>query len=54
MHRRSWADHRISLRQALVDDPELNPDLKLTVIGDRVVPGKGRFANSEDFGDAKV
>jgi predicted regulator of amino acid metabolism with ACT domain len=34
------AEHGISIRQALVDDPELNPDPKLTLIGDRVIPGK--------------
>jgi len=34
------ADHGISIRQAVVDDPELSPDPKLTVIGDRVISGK--------------
>jgi uncharacterized protein len=34
------AEHGISIRQALVDDPELNPDPKLILIGDRVIPGK--------------
>ena len=34
------ADHSISIRQALVDDPELNPEPKLTLIGNRVIPGK--------------
>jgi predicted regulator of amino acid metabolism with ACT domain len=33
------AEHGISIRQALVDDPEMNPDPKLTLIGDRVIPG---------------
>jgi len=37
---RVLADHGISIRQALVDDPEINPDPKLTLIGDRVIPGK--------------
>jgi len=37
---RVLAEHGISIRQALVDDPELNPDPKLTLIGDRVIPGK--------------
>ena len=34
------AQHGISIRQALVDDPELNPNPKLTLIGDKVIPGK--------------
>jgi predicted regulator of amino acid metabolism with ACT domain len=33
------ADAGISIRQALVDDPELSPDPKLTLIGDTSVPG---------------
>jgi predicted regulator of amino acid metabolism with ACT domain len=33
------ADAGISIRQALVDDPELSPEPKLTLIGDRNVPG---------------
>ena len=33
------ADAGISIRQALVDDPELVPEPKLTLIGDRSVPG---------------
>jgi len=37
---RVLAEHGIGIRQALVDDPELNPDPKLTLIGDRVIPGK--------------
>jgi len=37
---RVLANHGISIRQALVDDPEINPDPKLTLIGDRVIPGK--------------
>src|SRR6266487_859662 len=32
--------NEIGIRQALVDDPEMNPDPKLTLIGDRVIPGK--------------
>ena len=34
------AEAGISIRQALVDDPELNPHPKLTLIGDRSIPGK--------------
>ena len=34
------AEHGISIGQALVEDPELNPEPKLTLIGDRVIPGK--------------
>src|SRR2546425_8449393 len=30
----------ISIRQALVDDPEMVPEPKLTLIGDKSVPGK--------------
>ena len=37
---RILVDHGISIRQASVDDPELNPEPKLTLIGDRVIPGK--------------
>jgi len=37
---RVLAEHGISIGQALVDDPEMNPDPKLTLIGDRVIPGK--------------
>ena len=33
------ADAGISIRQALVDDPELSPEPKLTLIGDSSVPG---------------
>jgi predicted regulator of amino acid metabolism with ACT domain len=33
------ADAGISIRQALVDDPELSPEPKLTFIGDTSVPG---------------
>lgn len=33
------ADAGISIRQALVDDPELSPEPKLTLIGDSPVPG---------------
>lgn len=33
------AEAGISIRQALVDDPELVPEPKLTLIGDRSVPG---------------
>ena len=32
------ADAGISVRQAIVDDPELSPDPKLTLIGDTSVP----------------
>jgi uncharacterized protein len=34
------AEEGISIRQALVDDPELNPHPKLILIGDRPIPGK--------------
>lgn len=34
------ADAGISIRQALVDDPELSPEPKLTLIGDTSVPGR--------------
>ncbi len=37
---RVLVEHSISIRQALVDDPEINPDPKPTLIGDRVIPGK--------------
>lgn len=37
---RVLADEGISIRQALVDDPELNPNPKLTLIGDRRIPGE--------------
>jgi predicted regulator of amino acid metabolism with ACT domain len=33
------ADAGISIRQALVDDPELSPEPKLTLIGDNGIPG---------------
>src|SRR5947208_16040826 len=32
------ADAGISVRQAIVDDPELSPDTKLTLIGDTNLP----------------
>src|SRR5712692_3071114 len=34
------ADAGISIRQALVDDPEMVPEPKLTLIGNKSVPGK--------------
>lgn len=34
------AEAGISIRQALVDDPELVPEPKLTLIGDKSVPGR--------------
>lgn len=34
------ADAGISIRQALVDDPELDPDPKLVLIGEKIVPGE--------------
>lgn len=34
------AEEGISIRQALVEDPELHPNPKLTLIGDRLIPGK--------------
>ena len=36
---RVLANQGISIRQALVDDPELNPNPKLILIGDRRIPG---------------
>jgi predicted regulator of amino acid metabolism with ACT domain len=36
---RLLADAGISIRQAQVDDPELSPEPKLTLIGDKSVPG---------------
>ena len=37
---RVLADQGISIRQALVDDPELSPEPRLTLIADRIIPGK--------------
>jgi len=37
---RVLGEHGLRIRQSLVDDPELNPDPKPTLIGDRVIPGK--------------
>jgi uncharacterized protein len=37
---RVLAEHRVGIRQALVDDPELSPDPRLTLIGDKVIPGE--------------
>jgi len=37
---RLMLDAGVSIRQALVDDPELAPDPKLVLIGDRPVPGE--------------
>jgi len=34
------AEEKISIRQALSDDPELSPEPKLTLIADRKLPGK--------------
>jgi len=34
------AQERISIRQALVDDPELHPEPKLTLIAEKKLPGK--------------
>ncbi|MGD8544458.1 MAG: amino acid-binding ACT domain protein [Candidatus Bathyarchaeota archaeon] len=34
------AEEKISIRQALTDDPELSPEPKLTLIADRKLPGK--------------
>ena len=36
---RLLADAGISIRQALVDDPELDPDPKLVLIGGKSIPG---------------
>jgi predicted regulator of amino acid metabolism with ACT domain len=30
----------LSIRQAIVDDPELSPEPKLTIIVDRKIPGE--------------
>ena len=35
-----FSEMGISIRQALVDDPELAPEPKLVLIGDKVVPGE--------------
>jgi predicted regulator of amino acid metabolism with ACT domain len=48
------ADHGISIRQALVDDPELNPEPKLILIGNRVIPGKAVPLILKILGVAKV
>lgn len=37
---RLLAEAGISIRQALVDDPELDPDPKLVLIGEKAVPGE--------------
>jgi predicted regulator of amino acid metabolism with ACT domain len=37
---RILAELGISVRQALVDDPELTQDAKLTLIGNKPIPGK--------------
>jgi len=34
------ADKNISIRQAIVDDPELSPEPKLTLIADTEIPGE--------------
>ncbi|MFW6110719.1 MAG: amino acid-binding protein [Thermoproteota archaeon] len=34
------AQHDLSLRQAIVDDPELSPDPKLTLIVEKKIPGE--------------
>ena len=34
------AKYNLSIRQAIVDDPELSPDPKLTLIADRSIPGE--------------
>jgi len=51
---RVLAEHGIGIRQALVDDPELNPNPKLTLIGDRVIPGEAIPLILEIPGVAKV
>ena len=35
-----FSEFGVSIRQALVDDPELAPEPKLVLIGDRLVPGE--------------
>jgi len=49
-----FADHGISIGHALVDGPELNPEPKLALIGDRVIPGKAIPLILEIPGVAKV
>lgn len=34
------AENSISIRQAIVDDPELSPEPKLTLIAERKIPGE--------------
>ena len=34
------AERKISIRQAIVDDPELSPEPKLTLIAERKIPGE--------------
>jgi len=48
------AEHRISIRWALVDGPELNPNPKLTLIANRVIPGKTIRLKLKIPGIAKV
>ena len=48
------AEEGISIRQALVEDPELNPYPKLTLIGDRLIPGKAVSLILKVPGVAKV
>lgn len=48
------AEEGISIRQALVDDPELSPHPKLTLIGDRLIPGKAISLILKVPGVAKV
>jgi len=33
------AERNISIRQAIVDDPELSPEPKLTLIAEKKIPG---------------
>jgi len=51
---RVLAEHGISIRQALVDDPELNPDPKLTLTGNKVIPGEAIPIILKILGIAKV
>ena len=48
------AEEGISIRQALVEDPELNPTPRLTLIGDRPIPGKAIHSILKIPGVAKV
>jgi predicted regulator of amino acid metabolism with ACT domain len=48
------ADHGIGIRQALVDNLELNPDPKLALIRDTVIPRRATTLRLKIPGVAKV